>query len=149
MMSSISQVTENLWIGGLARPEDAAGFDKLMLCAEEFQPDASSYPGVHVLHVPISSNISTQREAQVAVQAGRAVAGWVRRGKKVLVTCGMGLNRSALIATVALMTRGMTSSEAVEKVRAARGKLALHNPQYVSLLRRLEDARDFYVTAGI
>ena len=149
MLNGLSEVVDNLWIGGFPHAEDLTAFDKLILCAEEYQPDPSYFPGVHVLYVPLSSAMDMPEEAKAAVQAGRAVAGWLRRKKKVLVSCAMGLNRSALIATVALMTRGMTSSEAIEKVRAARGKLALHNPQYVTLLRRIEDARDFYVNMGI
>jgi hypothetical protein len=138
---SITPVLENLWIGGFPQPEVTARFDKLILCAEEHQPPAGYFPGVHVLHAPLSPTMVRPNEAQVAVQAGRAVMGWVKRGKSVLVSDAMGYNRSALIAVVALMTRGMPSEKAIELVRGARGAQTLLNPHAITLIRRLEDAR--------
>lgn len=148
---SASKIIENLWIGGTPPLGSAVGqlFDKLILADERYQPDGILFQGVHVLHVPLYDAEPTPKEAVLAVQAGRAVAGWLRRDKRVLVTCAEGLNRAALIAAIALMTQGSTSLEAIKKVREARGSFALHNTHYVSLLRRLEDARDFYVSSGI
>jgi protein-tyrosine phosphatase len=144
MTQSISEVAPNLWICGFPLPEFVTGFDKLIFCAAEHQPDPVLYPQVHVLHVPLTEAAS-ETELKKAVQAGRAVAGWMKRGKNVLVTSAMGANRAGLVAAVALMTRGRKSKDAIDDVRAARGNFALNSPHYISLLKRLEDARAFYV----
>lgn len=143
MTQSISEVAMNLWICGFPLPQFTSTFDKLIFCAAEHQPDAILFPGVHVLHVPLTETASDP-DLKKAVQAGRAVAGWMKRDKKVLVTSAMGSNRAGLVAAVALMTRGCKSKGAIEQVRNARGNFALNNPHYISVLRRLEDARDFY-----
>jgi protein-tyrosine phosphatase len=53
-----------------------------------------------------------------------AVAGLGARllqgGHRVLSHCGMGLNRSALVAGLILMAQGMTGAQAVERLRARR-----------------------------
>lgn len=100
-----------------------------------------------MLYAPLSQLLDGSDEARVAVQAGRAVAGWLRLGKKVLISDVLGLNRSALIAAVALMTRSIPSAQAINTVRDARGVDALLNPSLLTLLRRLEDARAFHVLA--
>jgi protein-tyrosine phosphatase len=42
----------------------------------------------------------------------------IARGDRVLSHCGMGLNRSALVAGLILMQQGMTGVQAVERLRA-------------------------------
>ena len=50
----------------------------------------------------------------------RLGARMVATGHHVLSHCGLGLNRSALIAGLILMTQGMTGEQAVERLRARR-----------------------------
>lgn len=50
----------------------------------------------------------------------RLGADLVGRGHRVLSHCGMGLNRSALVAGLILMRGGMTGSEAVARLRERR-----------------------------
>lgn len=146
MTQRMSEVAPNLWICGFPLPAFVPSFDKLIFCAAEHQPDAVLFPHVHVLHVPLTE-AACDEEMKKAVQAGRAVAGWLKREKKVLVTSAMGANRAGLVAAVALMTRGMKSKDAIEAVRNARGNFALNSPHYIALLRRLEDARAFYLAS--
>lgn len=67
----------------------------------------------------------------------RQVAGAVTDGRRVLVRCSGGLNRSGLVTATALTQLGHTPEEAMALVRAARGPWALTNPGFVAHLRTL------------
>lgn len=67
----------------------------------------------------------------------RDVADAVTGGRRVLVRCSGGLNRSGLVVALALIRLGHPSDEAVALVRAARGPWALTNPGFVTHLRSL------------
>ena len=66
-------------------------------------------------------------------QTARLVARLVPH-QSVLITCGRGLNRSALVAALALFELGRSPTEAEQLVRAARGPLALRNEQFLRIL---------------
>ena len=53
----------------------------------------------------------------------------IRRGDRVLSHCGMGLNRSALMAALILMYNGMTGPDAVERLQSRRPG-ALYNDKF-------------------
>ena len=63
-------------------------------------------------------------------------AGLVAQGDKVLVHCGMGLNRSALIAGLILTYGGMKGEDAVELLRSKRPG-ALFNHSFADYLSGL------------
>ena len=69
-----------------------------------------------------------------------AMADWVynewKSGKKVLVRCQMGWNRSGIISALALMKAGYTAKDAIDLIRARRSPHALCNEDFV---RYLED----------
>ncbi len=65
------------------------------------------------------------------------VADAVRDGRRVLVRCSGGLNRSGLVVAEALVKLGRTPDEAIASVRDARGPWALTNPGFVVHLRGL------------
>jgi protein-tyrosine phosphatase len=100
-----NEVHPGLWVGALP-PEGyavrRAGFDAVVLCARQYQD--GHYEGVHVLRCPLDDGgvplVPVQWDR--AVDAARKVAGAVKRGARVLVTCQMGINRSALVAALAL-----------------------------------------------
>lgn len=86
------------------------------------------------------------RMADATVDAGTAarvddvaeqVAIAVADGRRVLVRCSGGLNRSGLVVASALVRSGRSSDEAMALVRAARGPWALTNPGFVDHLRKL------------
>ncbi|HSV37483.1 MAG TPA: hypothetical protein VLI04_01870 [Nocardioidaceae bacterium] len=56
-------------------------------------------------------------------------------GRKLLVRCTGGLNRSGLVIGLALIKQGRTPDEAIDLVRAARGPYALCNGAFVRYLR--------------
>jgi hypothetical protein len=58
----------------------------------------------------------------------------VREQKRVVVYCAGGLNRSGLVVAQTLIELGRTPAEAIALVRAARGKWALSNLAFETLL---------------
>jgi protein-tyrosine phosphatase len=55
-------------------------------------------------------------------------------GRRVLVRCAAGLNRSGLLVGAVLIDRGAPAAEAIARIRAARGPYALCNPDFVRAL---------------
>ena len=72
-------------------------------------------------------------------EVAERVADAVRDGRRVLVRCSGGLNRSGLVVASALVRLGSTPDQAIAAVRAARGPWALTNPAFVVHLRGLAD----------
>lgn len=119
-----------------ARRGDAlarAGFEVVVLCAEEWQPDL---PGVEVIHAGFDDDHSGLDEAQVNI-AKRAAAKTARRisqGRKTLVSCWAGRNRSGLVSALALAaTSGIHPQEAGELIRSKRAG-ALTNMAFRGML---------------
>lgn len=55
-------------------------------------------------------------------------------GKRVLIRCQAGMNRSGLITALVLMRHGIRAKDAVELIRSKRGYLALSNRYFVNWL---------------
>jgi len=138
--SSANEVAPGLLMGD-APPERARppGINTVVLCAKEYQP-RRAFGGLRTIHAPLddSGPPITTEEIATALHAGRLVAAELRSGRKVLVTCAMGLNRSGLITALALrLGYGLSANRAIARVRAARGPRALSNPSFVELIRRV------------
>lgn len=105
----------------------------------EYQPRAELFPGTEMLHVPLdddSTRVLREDEIKDAVHAGRRVARRLRAGRRVLCSCAMGLNRSSLVAALAMQeVYGMSVDAIVARIRHARGSWALSNPNFELLLR--------------
>ena len=118
-------------------PLHQAGFDSLVLAAEEFQPPARDYPGVRVLHVPFDDheNRLTEEEWAEIVGAADWAAGEVRAGRRVLITCWAGINRSGIItALTVMMLTGWSGAKAVIRVKQMRPG-ALRNRSFAAHVR--------------
>jgi len=118
----------------------SASFDTVVLCAVEHQ--RVPLPGVEVMYVPLddSGPPPTALEVQLAWKAAKLVAKRVRAGKRVLVTCAMGRNRSGLVMGFTLIMLGLTAQQAVAAIRRARGADALSNRHFVQLLGQVRAA---------
>lgn len=81
------------------------GFDYIVFCARELQPSNIPYndEGINVVYAPNDdvSQISVE-QLQTALKTAEFVAKLIRDGKKVLVTCAMGHNRSGLVTALSL-----------------------------------------------
>jgi protein-tyrosine phosphatase len=57
-----------------------------------------------------------------------------KAGRKVLIRCQAGLNRSGLVTALVLARDGMPIDEAMELLRQRRSPAALYNPDFVDWL---------------
>lgn len=144
-MSFFSEVAPRLFVGSKPPPGRHEGIDTIVLAALEYQPPARLFPGTEVIHVPLDDAPGRQMrvdEIEGAARAASRVARRLRAGRRVLVTCQMGLNRSGLVAALAMHeVYGMSPDEIVKRLRGARGMWALSNPNFERLLRIAADVR--------
>jgi hypothetical protein len=70
----------------------------------------------------------------------RMAAGLINNGHRVLSHCGMGLNRSALMAGVILVELGMSGPQAVARLRERRAG-ALYNEMFSTFLESIDAER--------
>lgn len=144
----VDQVFRGLWQGGkpvVGKGEFAYAepFDTLVLCAKEIQHDGIEYPGLEVIRCPMDDNYEHMPvgDMQRAMATAPRVARRIKAGRRVLVTCHHGRNRSGLISAMAMVIaygdQGVTPSVAIGAVRTARNH-ALTNPQFVEFLLRAE-----------
>lgn len=136
-----NRVGTRLWIGSRPAPGPglaAAGFQELILCAEEYQPSASEFPGLRaVVHAGIDDHEPTNEEIRIATRAARRAAQGVRQGSRVLVTCQAGLNRSGLVTALAVHElTGWSGKRCGDLVRSERPG-ALSNQHFRALLDAL------------
>lgn len=119
----------------------AAGFGALVLCAMEHQPSSVRFPGLAVYHAPIDDAELSMREATIACAAARFVCANVLAGRRVLVTCQQGRNRSGLVVALALHLLtgypGRAVVNVVQRRRQSPGGPALVNPSFVGYLDAL------------
>ena len=140
-----SEVAPRLFVGSKPLPGRHDDVDVIVLAAMEYQPPAKLFPGVEVLHAPLDDapgrSMRQDEIAEATKTAGR-VARRLRGGPRVLVTCAMGLNRSALVAALAMHeVYGMSADEIILRLRRARGAWALSNPNFEKLLRVVIEVR--------
>jgi protein-tyrosine phosphatase len=142
----VSRIAPKLWQG--AEPPrgpylKAHGADVLILCAKELQLPAAFFPGVEVFHAPLEDKPRAPNSEEIAIAsaAARFVVANLRAGKRVLVTCQMGLNRSGLVSALALRELTGTSGLAcLQHVRAQRPN-ALFNNHFGAFLAALPARR--------
>lgn len=127
---------QRLAIGSAPPPGSPLRFDLLVLTAMEYQPPADTFPGLHLLYVPLDDADIPATDIDRARRAGCVCADFVRKHKRVLVTCYQGRNRSGLVTAFALKELGYTTRAAVSTIRAVRGSDALSNPWFVRALNR-------------
>ncbi len=137
-----SPLVQRLWIGPVPPPGETlkrAGFDVVVLCAEELQFNPAYYPGVQIIHAPLddSGPPITKEERAIALDAADRTADLYRRGAKIAVTCHMGVNRSGLVSALTLRRLfGLSGADArrcVQKMRPG----TLKNASFVAWLNEL------------
>ncbi len=131
-----SNITKRLWIGSKPpHDRDLPELDTVVLCAQEYQPQMAFHGTVIRCRIPDA--VLSPVELRTALAAGQVVGEHLKAGKRVLVTCYAGLNRSSLVAALGLsrVTR-MAPDEIVELIRARRHPTALHNRHFVEIIQR-------------
>lgn len=129
-------VAKRLWVGSVPPfDRDLPGFDVLALCARELQPATLAFHG-HVLRCPIPDDTLSSAQVNLALITGCRVAAHLAAGKRVLVTCQAGINRSALVAAIGIgtLTR-MSADHIVSMIRTRRSPNCLCNPHFQQILK--------------
>lgn len=131
--------TGSLWLGGAQDIGAGVHYDLIILCADEFQPEAriiADPSKTEVIHAPNddSENPLTRDQACIAIAASRAAAKAFKAGKKVLISCMQGRNRSGLVMALTLhRLYGMAGERCRGYIRAKRPH-ALTNPSFNAFL---------------
>ena len=136
-----AEVMPRLWVGGIdsAResPQFKPRFTLLVLCAKQLQPQIS-FQG-QILRPAFEDHNPIDADSVVrAIEAGQAVAKHIKKGGRALVTCAAGLNRSALVAGIAIKELNPTWSadRIIMQIRKMRcPDSALCNPYFCSILQ--------------
>lgn len=133
--SNASEVIARLWQGGKPKP-GVYDFDLIVLTDMEYQPPAEAFPGAQVMRVMLNDfRPATPTEYAAAAKAAEVAAEWYRAGKRILITCGAGLNRSGLVTGLTMRNLGFTADDAVALIRRARGPNAIKNSNFVAFIR--------------
>lgn len=140
----ITRLYSRIFIGSVppsAAELRQAGIDVLVLCAMEYQPPHSAFPGIRVIHAPMTDDSNPQNFDIAGIAAQAAALEW-RRGRTVLVTCLMGRNRSALVSVLLMkILLGTPTDRLIDFVRSLRrdplGVPALTNRTFEQFLLRI------------
>lgn len=132
-----SKVAPKLYVGAAPDPGKYEAFQTIVLCAEEYQPPATAFPGSKVIHAPFQDTLApSDEEIETAISAALQVVRALRAGDRVLVTCRAGQNRSAFVAALAMRRHWrMPSEKIIRDIRAAR-YAALNNYTFEVLIKR-------------
>jgi protein-tyrosine phosphatase len=132
-----------LWQGSAPMVKDELhklGYRVLVLCAFEYQPPASYFPGLEVIHAPNEDDdqrFPTREELRIAMDAANQVVTALQAEKRVLVTCWAGRNRSGLVSALSLhKLLGISGNKAMTIVKMCRPR-ALTNSKFEACLAKL------------
>ena len=136
-----SEIVPNLWMGGHERT-DHEGFIVPVVVEREFDvvyslhrdPGHGPSTGVadHYLAIP-DGLLTAEQLREVYGFASAATLSW-HSGRKVLIRCRSGLNRSGLVIAQVLVNNGSPVEEAVELIRTRRSHRAFNNQSFVDYL---------------
>lgn len=114
------------------------GFRLVVLCAAEKIPPAAAFKKIALAIAPMhDTNVIHPDHWADAQLAAKHVVDYIRRGKKVLVTCNAGLNRSGVVVALAANLLGYPMQEVIARIQTRRYRHDLHglcNPAFVSQL---------------
>jgi protein-tyrosine phosphatase len=132
-------VGSRLWVGSVPTELVCQHFEVVVLAAMEFQHLELA---CETVRVPLDDDgYPSGDDRRRALEAARVVHRHREEGRRVLVTCAQGKNRSALIAALALMLEGSDATTAIAKVRDGRklpmGLKALENDGFVQFLHEV------------
>jgi protein-tyrosine phosphatase len=92
-------------------------------------------PGVEHQVWPIPDGPLDGTQLAGVIRLAQAAGDALDAGRRVLVRCYSGYNRSGLVVAHALACRGHSADEAIRLIRARRSPWALHNDLFVDYLR--------------
>lgn len=137
------EVHPGLYVGGHAIAPAEGWVPDPVVVGAEFDTVVSLYaePGCgpaegveHHYHRMADADLRGDDAVQVARLAELA-ADRVQAGKRVLVRCQAGLNRSSLVAALAMVRLGVEPQDAIDRIRAGRHVNCLFNRSFVEHVR--------------
>ena len=145
-----SEILPGLWQGG-THDFDTLEFPKeypIWKSEKQFDSVATLYAIAH----PVGWGISERRYGfpdsallEKDIPEIHSLVDWIydewKSGKKVLVRCQAGYNRSGICVALTLMKDGYTAQEAIDLIRARRSPYALCNQNFVEYLRSQEGSK--------
>lgn len=136
-----NEIIPNLWVGGhdyrdwqrtSTEDLDSEGFEVVASLYQTFH----SVPSLGVVHytLRIPDGDLFDDEIERVYEMADLVAISVTEGKKTLVRCQAGLNRSALVAALAMVRMGYEPHRAIALIREKRSRFNLVNPHFVDII---------------
>jgi protein-tyrosine phosphatase len=98
-------------------------------------PGHGPAPGVEHQVWPIPDGPLDGTQLAGVIRLAEAAGAALDEGRRVLVRCYHGYNRSGLVVAQTLIRRGRSPDEAIRLIRARRSPWALHNELFVEYLR--------------
>lgn len=131
-------VAPRLWVGAVPPfDRNLPQVDLLVLCALELQPEHLAFQGA-ILRCPIPDATLDVPQIAMAMITSVSVARAVSQGQRALVTCAAGLNRSALVAGLALgQLTTMDGAAIIAHIRKHRTSKALANSHFQAIIRTM------------
>lgn len=127
--------------------EHFAKFHTIVFCAEEMQPKVRGLPpDRRAVYCPMDDNFYrpvTREEIGLLMGLAKQLAVEAKEGRKVLITCAQGVNRSGLVTGMTVMhLTGCTGDQAIAEVRRLRKPrlrdiMVLGNPMFEQALRSI------------
>jgi hypothetical protein len=126
-----------LYLGPDQRPGTLQGIDVVVGVAKDRLIHPWDHPNVIVEHVPLVDDGPPEPQDRTrAAMAAELVTKHLDAGRKVLVSCYAGLNRSGWVVALVLKNKGLTGKDAVKLIRERRGYNALSNEFFEALIIR-------------
>lgn len=138
-----NEIVPGLWQGGHDW-RDTDGVLRDVVVADEFDLVVSLYKrhgcgptgdGVEELRLIIPDGMLLAADAATAERIAEKAARAVKDGKRVLVRCQAGYNRSGLITALTLIHLGHDAEAAIDLIRAKRSRWALFNGHFLRYVR--------------
>lgn len=136
-----SEVVEGLWQGGTADHDIDAQLRKPMITKKDFDTVITMYAFANPVDWFVKemrygvwdSNMKDFNVKELFEIVRFAHTEW-KQGKKVLIRCQAGWNRSGLITALVLIREGMKAQDAINLIRAKRSPHALCNTTFTQFL---------------
>ncbi|MFG3227428.1 protein phosphatase [Kitasatospora sp. NPDC048194] len=136
-----NEIVPGLWMGGHYCTPPGGDLEPAVV-AGEFDLVVSLFtlpghgPGEGVEHLvrEVPDDPLSPGQLLAVQEAARYTATAVRQGRRTLVRCHSGYNRSGLVVSQALVEVGYGTDEAIRLVRERRSPWALNNPVFVDYL---------------
>lgn len=135
----ITQITDNLWMGGCQKGMMLPQFFKHLISVYPWEQYTVKHEMESMLAYKLFDGPGNDMEIT------NDIARWVRAcaiNGPTLVHCQAGLNRSALIVAKVLMLEGLSSAEAIMRLRTVRSQAVLCNEEFEQHIRSIDAKKD-------